>query len=423
MVTVIPIAQSDSKHLESFVKALTYFGPYPDDSALILPTPEMASQPQVSKLIEKITHSFGGRKGDTESGRAMVQVLPNNLTKGWPIGPNMHFEYAVHYMSEYFPSEIWMWMETDCIPTQHFWLKSLKDAYQMAAVPYMGVLEDTYEKRTYTGGRVEMVPMGRHMAGNGFYPPNYSKRLGPSGAPNTTWKTQNRVYPFTILGQDEHKPVHHTHLLCHKPRTVNWRVVDGQVHCDDDPSKDANDVKRKGVVDLRGVVMVHGCKDDSLADLAISGELDAITGAKPHAPIPVRQAAPVTTKVEVTEQPQQPTITPMPETIEGIVVQWVREVNAQWLAQSGHTDPTIFEDQLVSALEVAKRHFVSTPDSLRETFPQRGLVDAQLRAGSVQLGALANRLKMDKEELKETLIKNGYSFNGKAMWVKPPPMG
>lgn len=430
MTVVIPIAYSDLGHLKHFTAVLDHFGPYPEDSALILPTPEMATNPEVARMIETICDCFGGRKGDVESGRAVVQILQNDLQRGWPIGGNMHFENAVYFLGQYFPNESWLWMETDCYGLTPYWLTTLKQGYQMAGTPYMGWTEDSYEVQTRAGKRTRVLMEGKHMAGPGFYPPSYGNRMGPGGAPNTMWKTQDRVYPFTIAARWEHRPVHHTTLICHKPRTVNWHIGDdGQIHCMDTPDKDELDVKREGVVDLRGVVFVHGPKDGSLAQMILDGTIDQFTGNK----------LPVTSKAErvaaaqsiTPSAPQSIAITQQTSVTPGMqpqhtVLQWVNDLHREWMEKSGHTSEEIFEDQLVSALEVARKHMLPMEAAGKFKDPQESekvkIARAKLLAGNIQLKQLAKQMGTDKAELKKELAAAGFTFNGPAEWVKSPSM-
>ncbi len=442
MTVVIPIAYSDLAHLPFFTAVLAHFGPYPEDSALILPTPEMAMTPEVSRHIQTICDCFGGRKGDVESGRAVVQVLQNDLQRGWPIGGNLHFENGVWFMNEFFPTQAWLWMETDCYGITPYWLTTLKQAYHMASTPYMGWTEDSYQIEMRGGKRTRVLMEGKHMAGPGFYPAGYTKIRGPGGAPNTMWKIQDKVFPFTIGARWEHRPVNHTAFICHKPRTVNWHIGDdGQVRCMDTPDKDPLDIAREGAVDLKGVVFVHGPKDGSLAQMILSGEIDQYTGNR----IPVTRRAPVPQSV-TWDQPgpkeQASTVPPaasappstfssiMPETPEAMALQWLSQTKAEWLEKSGHTDPEIFEDQLISALEVARRHLlpvqVGEKPQSQSTSQTAGpsetvkVVMATLAAGNVQIGALAKQMGRDKKELKDELTKAGFTFNGTPGWVKAP---
>lgn len=432
MTVVIPLAYSDLGHLKHFTAVLDHFGPYPEDSALILPTPEMATNPEVARYIDTICDNFGGRKGDTESGRAVVHILQNDLQRGWPLGPNLHFENAVYFMAQYFPNEAWLWLESDCYGLTPYWLTTLKQGYQMAGTPYMGWTEDSYEVQNRSGKRTRVLMEGKHMAGPGFYPPNYINRMGPNGAPNTIWKIQDRVYPFTIGARWEHRPVNHTSLICHKPRTVNWHVGDdGQVHCMDDPTKDELDVKREGVVDLRGVVFVHGPKDGSLAQMILDGTIDQFTGN--HLP-----AVPKAARIAAAQAMTQAAAPPAPIAISAqtnvmpemqphhLVLQWVNDLRREWQEKSGHTSEEIFMDQLVSGLEVARRHMLPVQAPEKPKDPQESekvkIARAKLLAGNIQLKALAKQMGVDKEELKKELAAAGFTFNGLPQWVKAPSL-
>lgn len=428
MTVVIPIAYSDAAHLEHFTKVLSHFGPYTEDSALILPTPEMATDPKVARHIDTICDCFGGRKGDVESGRAVVHILQNDLIRGWPIGGNMHFENAVYFMAQYFPNEPWLWMETDCYGLTPYWLMTLKQAYQMSGTPYMGWTEDSYEVQIRNGNRTRVLMEGKHMAGPGIYPAAYSTRLGPGGAPNTMWKIQDKIYPFTIGARWEHRPVNHTAIICHKPRTVNWHIGDDNyVHCMDDPNKDKLDVQREGPVDLRGVVFVHGPKDGSLAQMILSGQIDQFTGN--HLPAPARRTLLVEVTAAKPEIKQPIPITPQTsvhpdQEAQHTVLQWVNELHREWLATSGHTSMEVFIDQLTSGLEVARRYILpqqtphsGTPTQESETVK---IVRAKLAVGNIQLGALSKDMGRDRKELKEELSLAGFTFNGPPEWVKLP---
>ena len=312
MLCLIPIAASDATVLPGFLKALSHFGPYPNDTCLIVVTPEVEeSRPEMMEMVHKIKGLFSNSASDC------VKITPNTPEGGWPLAPNIHFMYCIDELSKLNNRDPFIYLETDATPVTHDWLSQLKQEYAYAEKPYMGVWAKTYEliqsmskaddpKDRKPVGEPFLIQNDHHMVGMGIYPPDYIHRSGPQakGSPvwntNTLWKYPDGKKPFDIFCQNYHRPCHDTKLIKHLWHTIDYGVTpDGDVICKDleEPKeyllKDSASstygkplvLKNGGIINLKGVALVHGCKDGSLADLVVGGYLE--------------QSAPLSTEVKV----------------------------------------------------------------------------------------------------------------------------
>lgn len=280
MILLFPIASSDRTHAQAFLKLLQKFGPYPEDKALILPTPSAYYDPVLRPIVDGIQALFNHEQ-------CRVELTGNDFGSTWPYAPGCHFKFGMEMIDQLGWNEPSIWMEPDFMPIKPGWLKAVKDDYQMAATPFRGMLErtryiDTTLQRQPDGtlkaiGRSPRYDGTIHLVGAGIYPALYIQYLTPSkngekGSPMASFRNPSNSIPFDVKCQDQHVPATQSPLMVHKPRTVNWKRISGNTFTCEDRAKDEFGLTYAGTVNLDGIYLVHGCKDDSLADAILQAD-------------------------------------------------------------------------------------------------------------------------------------------------------
>lgn len=296
MIIIFPLASSDRTHAQAFLKLLQKFGPYPEDKALILPTPSAYHDPLLRPVVDGIQALFS-------HDNCKIEMTPNDFQSVWPFSPGCHFKFAMEVIDQMGWMESSLWMEPDLMPIREGWLKAVKDDYKMASTPFRGMLEKTRYIDTVlikqpdgtmkAGARTPRYDGTIHFVGAGIYPPAYIQYLTPSkngqkGSPMASYRNPSHFIPFDVKCQDQHVPATQSPLMLHRPRTVNWRRINEDTFTCEDRSQDEFGLTYAGTVSLKGVYLVHGCKDDSLAKAILEVETQQVfpeTHAELWAPV------------------------------------------------------------------------------------------------------------------------------------------
>ncbi len=278
MTILLPLAVSDRNHAPSFARLMQAFGPYPDDRAIIMPTPDASHDPLLQKVIEDLRGCFS-------PDNVQVVVTQNSFEGGWPYGPNCHFKAAMEAANNMgWDNEPMIWMEADLMPVRHGWLQRVKDDYKMASTPFRGMLEKTRFEDTnpQTKEVTPRYPGTIHLVGAGIYPAGYvtyctpptedDRKAGLSrGSPMASYRSPSYTIPFDVRCEAQHVPATQSPLWLHKPRTINWRRIEGEVFTCEDRQKDRFGLTYAGPCNLKDVCLVHGPKDESFADAILNG--------------------------------------------------------------------------------------------------------------------------------------------------------
>lgn len=186
--------------------------------------------------------------------------------QGWPKGPNTVFNRAARFMASTPGESPWLFFELDATPIAKNWLSSLERQWRERGLPCMGVVAPTVR----VGADGTQSEDGVHMVGCGIYPHGFALR-------SVLIRFLDANDPFDVQLQYEVKNmgVAHTDQIGHHMDTKNYRLENGKVVCD--RIKELP-VVYHGVVPLEGKVLIHGCKDASLAKLLahVSGKDFAI---------------------------------------------------------------------------------------------------------------------------------------------------
>lgn len=210
----------------------------------------------------------------TEAARALRDFCPSvtvhstdkDFKGGWPKACNAHYGHVMRSLALRGNDLPWLWNELDM-------LSVVPDAYDRISNEYvltggrgaMGVIMPTIKifNKGKPDQRVHVDQADLYMVGVGVYDPYYYSDLG--GISDQLWNMED---PFdVVLRHYTKKAWRSTDLITTMSRTINYRVVDDEIVCDDAPGKENYEL-RAGIVP-HGTVLHHGCKDESLARLIL----------------------------------------------------------------------------------------------------------------------------------------------------------
>lgn len=246
MKIVYPISQSD-RHLAPILGNLIARHRHLEHQAIVIPTPGC-----FETAVE-----FGNLIRDSFSD---VQVTPLSFEPkaGWPEGPNIHFKKAAQIMSQFADAKgfagKFFWHEMDCTPLTTEWVDKLIQEASIHHQPFHGPYGD--------------LPDGKFMLGTAIWPCHIylsSKLLRFAEG-----------YPFDVYMRWETTPnSSESRIIAHRWRTEKYARRGANSKTDAGRlimSRMEEDRKTKPEDPLPipdGTVMVHGCKDGSLARLIL----------------------------------------------------------------------------------------------------------------------------------------------------------
>lgn len=318
MNLVIPCSKFDIETLPQLAQVFIKFGPYTGSKLVVCPTE--GAEHAANEFRNSLIHHFDS-----------VDVVPTPTgVTGWPRSPNIQARIIFGIMEQRYGNAPFYYFEPDNTPIRYGWLNVIKDAYRSANAPYMGVIRPTRVVRRNRLGDIERGFEGKHMVGTGIYPPNAFSRSVVIHAIDRqmVWAQREPTLPWDIRCRDEIVPrAAHTDLIDHKWSTVNYRVEGDKIVCDPNP-KNPEGTDHSGEV-LETAVVVHGCKDGSLADLVLAdlipGEAKAGSITPPvHITAPVVNTMPFFQREEprtsdrtlpTVERKAQPVLPPKPKVV------------------------------------------------------------------------------------------------------------
>lgn len=247
MLLVIPVSEADAHLVEPVSTLIVKFGGCALHDLLVVGSNENAVL--VQDVAERLRPCFKSTRTHTFVCNA----------KGWPKGPNAYFRSTVSYLfADGMMDQPWYFFELDNTPLKAGWLDALQTEYNLKNAVFMGAKHPTY----YTDQDRKLVINGHHMAGTGIYPTDFVNR-------SSLWRYEEGV-AFDVWIQWEVLPLlTDTQLIQHNWQTGDYRMEEGQVVCD---SLNVPHPDLKFNHPLRSdAVVLHGCKDGSLAQLVLNG--------------------------------------------------------------------------------------------------------------------------------------------------------
>lgn len=263
MLLTVPVSLADKKFIPIVTKAFSYFPPGENHDLLIV------GMDRASSLMAELERGIAPYFRSVNS-----QRVPNIEPLGWPREGNYLFQQATFIIrSSYAPNEAFLWFEMDCTPIEVDWLSTLQAAYHSdtekaysegkSARRYMGVKQPTLE--TFNGEMVSAEEAGEHMMTCGIYPNDIVDTVKSINAAVDLGKPFSQHIQWYILPNLIDTP-----LIQNNWRTKNYRRGDESfIICDAEVVHPLG-AKFDNLV-TPDAVLVHGCKDGSLTEVATAG--------------------------------------------------------------------------------------------------------------------------------------------------------
>jgi len=234
MNVVIPISTADVSIASVFFRVLNLMGPYPCPAYLVCSS---ATREDAEKYASEISASFKAVH--------IWEIASPDTGHSWPKNPNRWFgEVALRIYRE--PSFVgsWLWCELDSVPMRKNWIESLFHDSRLAGKSFWG------------GGRKldERGTMVDYIVGCMIYPKDVwaTTSLKYAVSSDIAWDVYCR-YEFLFKGGITHK-IHH-----------NWRTTNYKVSPEGSAMWDETDPLSQSSMWPEDVLLIHGCKDGSLA--------------------------------------------------------------------------------------------------------------------------------------------------------------
>lgn len=297
LTLAIPTSRFDSKLLPDLSKIIAKFGPYRGHRLILFPTEAVVQE--ANQFVSEVGGMF-------ESSH--VEPLSLGI-EGWPIAPNRMFRMMAERIQAKYGDSPWLLFEPDCTPVKDGWLQDIELAYKKAGKPYFGCIVNTrmvkVDNRT-----MESAPYEQHMVGGAaaIYPPNAAARslLLPSLDRQMPWSPLP-LEPYDVRIRYEVLPhAAHNDLIAHRWGTEKYtKLADGGYDCADCPDNPPGTSHAAPVP--ANVVVVHGCKDGSLAKLVLGSSTSAQVVKMDKAPTPALAPAPTPAQTTVTSDSAETT--------------------------------------------------------------------------------------------------------------------
>jgi len=253
MKIAIPVSAHDKHLLPDLTDALLKLGGLEEHPIVFFPTP----------AAKDTAYEHAERLG------AETYPLTQDFEGGAPVACNRHFASAVFALAKMGNTDPFLWMEVDMLPVKPRWADRLFEDYRMGGTPFRGVLVNTPFNEN---GQIVFRDGDQMMMGTGIYPPNMERdeRIKPLLLDLAKPFSMNPREPFDVYLRwpIRNIGVSHTELIADMWATQNYRMAEGMLICDSVDHGDRVVRAREGSVSLKAL-LVHGCKDGSLADIVL----------------------------------------------------------------------------------------------------------------------------------------------------------
>jgi hypothetical protein len=247
MIVVIPLSKSDEAISDKFCNILNFFGPYLNHEVLF--TYKQSDRELVRYVKERISSLFK---------KSHDCIVSEQVKTGWPHGPNAYWKETILHLKKINNKIPWYWMESDVTPVKDNWLDEMEYDYNYHNKPFFGcVSEASYD-----------YPF--HLSGCAIYPPNISDYTN-----NWKW-IHNSDVAFDIICSteimryqvfDSYKILNY--FQTQKYKLDNFRFFSFEKRNIPFDIGRQKDIEKKEI-EINKTLVVHGCKDGSLADIIIN---------------------------------------------------------------------------------------------------------------------------------------------------------
>lgn len=313
---VVPFSVSDLPFINAYLGLMEHYAGIEKNNVLVVARKDVeAKAVEVADRLRKLAKS------------SVLHLIPE-IVPHWPSGPNDMFVRTVNYLRDNGNTESWLWMEPDAPPIAPGWAGALLGAHNEGGKPFTGRLLTTMDSCPNPNHPLAKEGYdGQHMNGVGIYPPDFHLR-------SQLYKMANRErppVPWDIYCRWEIAPYcTHTDLIVGVKRATEFAKIDGGY------SYLSNGERKE--VQTDGAVMLHSCKDASLASL-ITGrtyEVAPAPAAESSAGSDVKSVVPGSSPDEAAAPAEPPTL-----------ISKVAEAVAEKQKRLGELSKTLGEDKTV----------------------------------------------------------------------------
>lgn len=390
MKIAIPVSAHDKHLLPDLTECLLKFGGLEEFPVILFPTP--AAKDAAYEAAERLG--------------AQTHVLGQDFYGGAPIACNNHFSAVVFALGSMGNTEPFLWMEADMLPRVPRWAALLQEDYRMGGTPFRGAVVDTpYDEN----GKIVYRDNDRMLMGTGIYPANMERdeRIKPLIVDLAKPSSMNPNIPFDVYLRWPiyHMGVSHTELISDMWATRNYRMEGANLVCDS--------VKHDRVVRERGgpvstkAVLVHGCKDGSLADIILGRGPKGIPGPIGNLDV----AGPVGACNADEGEPGIPGPSEPPDSEDF----WGDDEKPTEVIPMTAPEPPVHTVVKSSDLPEAVKVKASEPKPIKRI--TRADIETALNGKKMRVTDLAEKLGVETPDLIGTFPTNGYAV-AKAGWVQ-----
>jgi len=396
MKIAIPVSAHDKHLLPDLTECLLKLGGLEEHPVVFFPTP----------AAKDTAYEHAERLG------AETYPLTQDFEGGAPIACNRHFANAVYALATMGNTDPFLWMELDMLPVKPRWADKLFEDYRYGGTPFRGVLVQTPFNEN---GQIVFRDNDQMMMGTGIYPPNMERdeRIKPMlldlAKPSSMHpRDENgRPVPFDVYLRwpIRNIGVSHTELIADMWCTQNYRSTPEGIVCE--PIKHDRVVRERGGLVSPKALLVHGCKDGSLADIVLGRE-DTMPSAAKALNVP----------------PMVATV-PAPSEADGDDAFWGDDEKPTEIIPMTAPEPPAHTVTKAPEPEVKPSAPIDLPEEVKVKAPEpkpvkkitRADIEAALGGKKMRVNDLADKLKVEVPYLIGTFPTNGYLV-AKAGWVQ-----
>jgi hypothetical protein len=252
MNIAIPVSAHDKHLLPQFVKVLQHFGGLEDTPVCFFATPSAKLEAhEAASALNATVHTF--------------EV---DFAHGWPVASGMQFAATVFTLPRIGWQGPWLWMELDMLPVKKGWLQSLRNGYAICGKPFMGNVVPTAWAEN---GKLVVREDDLMMMGCGVYPANMhaDERFRPLLADlvKAPPRNPNTPFDFYLRHPMRYAGIANTGLIADMWQTCEYKRTSKGITCQ--PVKLDKPRRERGGLVPPEAVIVHGCKDGTLAELLL----------------------------------------------------------------------------------------------------------------------------------------------------------
>jgi hypothetical protein len=398
MKIAIPVSAHDKHLLPDLTECLLKLGGLEEHPVIFFPTP----------AAKDASYEAAERLG------AETYPLTQDFEGGSPVACNRHFASVVFALGSMGNTDPFLWMELDMLPVKPRWAVALFEDYRYGGTPFRGVLVNTPFN---VNGKITFRDNDQMMMGTGIYPPNMEKdeRIKPLLLDLAKPYTMNPREPFDVYLRwpIRNIGVSHTELIADMWATQDYRSTPQGIVCES--IKHDRVVRERGGLVSAKALLVHGCKDGSLADIVLGRGEEARTLGSGWSV----ETTTVEVDVESFRQAAENVVEAATNPAQDDAFWGGDEKPTEVIPVKAPEPPahTVTKAPVVTVTELPEEVKIKTPEVKPVKKIIRADIEAALGGKKMRVNDLAEKLKVDVAYLIGTFPTNGYAV-AKAGWVQ-----